>query len=244
MGEAGLRPQPCPTCCDRNGGRSPLATLARCEFATAFNAAWRLALSAADHQPHFCSRGQWARARLSSPEESSCIQLPKKELVGYRSIEAAGPGGPRDEIGPGRDRMGVPLFRIDFFSEDDGGSSYRPSFLDVIDEGGGGFFLPLPSMVRQRRCAFSGLSRSARHGSAVLAPAAVSKVWSCVPAVAGGSWPGVSASLRIGVFRRGDGRRCLPELGTIGLLCACFVISVKLRGFLVKWVCTVLCCAI
>jgi len=57
--------------------------------------------------------------------------------------------------------MGVPLFRIDFFSEDDGGSSYRPSFLDVIDEGGGGFFLPLPSMVRQRRCAFSGLSRSA-----------------------------------------------------------------------------------
>ncbi|KAG2637867.1 hypothetical protein PVAP13_2NG550103 [Panicum virgatum] len=161
MGEAGLRPQPCPTCCDRNGGRSPLATLARCEFATAFNAAWRLALSAADHQPHFCSRGQWARARLSSPEESSCIQLPKKELVGYRSIEAAGPGEPRDEIGPGRDRTGVPLFRIDFFSEDDGGSSYRPSFLDVIDEGGGGFFLPLPSMVRQRRCAFSGLSRSA-----------------------------------------------------------------------------------
>jgi len=152
--------RPCPTCCDRNGGRSPLATLARCEFATAFNAAWRLALSAADHQPHFCSRGQWARARLSSPEESSCIQLPKKELVGY-SIEAAGPGGPRDEIGPGRDRMGVPLFRIDFFSEDDGGSSYRPSFLDVIDEGGGGFFLPLPSMVRQCRCAFSGLSRSA-----------------------------------------------------------------------------------
>jgi len=83
-----------------------------------------------------------------------------------------------------------------------------------------------------------------RHGSAVLAPAAVSKVWSCVPAVAGGSWPGVSASLCVGVFRRGDGRRCLPELGTIGLLCACFVISVKLRGFLVKWVCTVLCCAI
>ncbi|KAG2560242.1 hypothetical protein PVAP13_8KG072251 [Panicum virgatum] len=58
-------------------------------------------------------------------------------------------------------RMGVPLFQIDFFCEDDGGSSYRPSFLDVIDEGGGSFFLPLPSMVRQRRCAFSGISRSA-----------------------------------------------------------------------------------
>ena len=52
-----------------------------------------------------------------------------------------------------------------------------------------------------------------RHGSAVLAPAAVSKVWSCAPTMAGGSWPGVYASRRVG-GRRGDGWRCVPELGT------------------------------
>jgi len=77
-----------------------------------------------------------------------------------------------------------------------------------------------------------------RHGSAVLAPAVVSKVWSCAPAVAGGSWPGVSASLRVGIFGRVDGRRCLPELGT--MVCIFFFVATACRGFAShgEWFCS------
>ncbi|RLN17664.1 hypothetical protein C2845_PM02G22380 [Panicum miliaceum] len=90
----------------------------------------------------------------------------------------------------------------------------------------------------------SAVSVGLLRGSVALALAAVSKVRSCVPAVVGGPWPGASPPLHVGVCGRGDGQRCLPEMVTTGLLCACYVIPVKLRGFLVKRVCTVRDCAI
>jgi adenine deaminase len=80
-------------------------------------------------------------------------------------------------------RMGVLLFQVDFFCEDDGGLSYRPSCHQRSGS------------TDDRRV----VSIGHRRGSMALALAAVSKVWSCVPAVAGGPWPGVSASLRVGV---------------------------------------------
>ena len=86
-------------------------------------------------------------------------------------------------------------------------------FLDVIDKGGGGFFLPLPSMVRQRRCAFCGLSRSATWLGG-LGSCGSFQGLELRPAVTVGPWPEASASLHIGVCGQGNKQRCLSGMVT------------------------------
>ena len=134
-------------------------------------------------------------------------------------------------------QMGVLLFWVNFFYEDDGGSSYRLSLLDEIYECGGGFFLPLPSKERQHRWSFSGLSRSFTWFGG-LGSCSSFQGLELRPAVTGGPWPEASASLHIGVCGQGNKQRCLSGMVTTWLLCACYVIPAKLRGFLVKWICT------
>ena len=78
------------------------------------------------------------------------------------------------------------------------------------------------------------LESTSSTGSAALALAVISIVWTCVLVVAGGPWPGASASRRVVVCRRGDGWQSLREMVKTRFLCASCVIRIMLRGFHVK----------
>jgi hypothetical protein len=125
----------------------------------------------------------------------------------------------------------------------EGGVLYWTSFFNLVEVGGASFCFPC--------CGRSGSAdvrstSSIRQcgGSATLALAAISKVWSYASVMACGCRSHQASSL-LAVSRRRDGWELrLVKRSSGGPLCACVRNPCFSMGLLVKWVCTVLLSAI